>query len=291
MRTQHKSNGAVSKSRIALAFQERFADEARFIKAWFENPVATGAVSPSGRFLSRAMARYVNVASDGPVIELGPGTGPVTQALLQRGVDPARLILIEYDPAFCRLLERRFPGVRVVQGDAYNLSDTLAGVLDTPAAAIVSSLPLLNRPESDRVALLSDAFSLLAPTGVFVQFTYGMISPIPRRGVESVSFTAEASQPVWLNLPPARVWCYRPATAPAPRKANVAQRLVGNIRKHTNRVRDEILETRDRLETEIRLVKDRVRIDIAAHGTRVRDEVRSSQALEIIRKLNERRDR
>ena len=154
MRTQNKQTGAGNKSRIALAFQERFADEARFIKAWFENPVATGAVSPSGRFLSRAMARYVNVASDGPVIELGPGTGPVTQALLQRGLDPSRLILVEYDPAFCRLLERRFPGVRVVQGDAYNLRDTLAGVLDAPAAAVVSSLPLLNRPDPDRVALL-----------------------------------------------------------------------------------------------------------------------------------------
>ncbi len=291
MRTHQKPNGDGKKSRIAQAFQERFADEARFIKAWFGNPVATGAVSPSGRFLSRAMARYVDVASEGPVIELGPGTGPVTQALLQRGVDPSRLILVEFDVAFCRLLERRFPGVRVVQGDAYNLRETLAGVLDMPAAAVVSSLPLLNRPEADRIALLADAFGMLAPEGVFVQFTYGMLSPIPRRAAESVAFTAEASQPVWLNLPPARVWCYRPATSPFVRKANVAQRLVGNIKKHTNRVREDILETRDRLGTEIRLVKDRVRIDIAAHGTRMRDEVRSNSALDIIRKLGDRRDR
>lgn len=291
MRTDLKTKGAGSKSRIAHAFQERFTDEARFIKAWFENPVTTGAVAPSGRFLSRAMARYVNVASSGPVIELGPGTGPVTQALLQRGVDPSRLILVEYDPAFCRLLERRFPGVRVVQGDAYNLRQTLAGVLDAPAAAIVSSLPLLNRPEPSRIALLADAFNLLAPDGMFVQFTYGMISPIPRKGAAGLTFTAEASQPVWLNLPPARVWCYRPATAPVVRKVNAAQRLVGNLKKHTNRVRDEILETRDRLETELRLVKDRVRIDIAGHGTRVRDEVRASPALEMIRRLGERRDR
>lgn len=291
MRTHNNPSSVGGKSRIALAFQERFADEARFIKAWFENPVATGAVSPSGRFLSRAMARYVEVGSQGPVIELGPGTGPVTQALLHRGIDPARLVLVEYDPAFCRLLERRFPGVRVVQGDAYNLRRTLAGVLDLPAAAIVSSLPLLNRPEPDRLALLGDAFSLLASSGVFVQFTYGMISPIPRRHADGVAFTAEASQPVWLNLPPARVWCYRPASVLAPRGANVAQRFVRNIKKHTNRVRDEILETRDRLETEIRLAKDRVRMDIASHGTRVRDEVRASPALEIIRKLGDRRER
>ncbi len=291
MRTQNKTNGPGGKSRIALAFQERFADEASFIKTWFENPVATGAVSPSGRFLSRAKARYVNAASEGPVVELGPGTGPVTQALLERGVDPSRLVLVEYDLAFCGLLERRFPGVRVVQGDAYNLSKTLAGILDGPAAAVVSSLPLLNRPEPDRIALLADAFGMLGPDGVFVQFTYGMVSPMPRRRAQTVSFTAEASQPVWLNLPPARVWCYRPASAPLPPKANAAQRLVRNIKKHTNRVRDEILETRDQLGTRIRLAKDRVRIDIAGHGTRVRDEVRGNPALEIIRKFNERRER
>lgn len=290
MRTQNK-NGSGGKSRIAHALQERFGDEASFIKTWLENPGSTGAVSPSGRFLSRAMARYVSAASEGLVVELGPGTGPVTQALLQRGVDPSRLVLVEYDEAFCRLLERRFPGVRVVQGDAYNLSSTLAGLLDAPVAAIVSSLPLLNRPEPDRIALLSDAFSLLGPSGVFVQFTYGMISPIPRRAAQSVAFTAEASQPVWLNLPPARVWCYRPASAPVPRKANAAQRLVRNIKKHTNRMRDGILETRDRLGTEIRLVKDRVRIDIAGHGTRVRDEVRDNRALDIIRKFNDRGER
>lgn len=291
MRTHNKTNGPGGKSRIANAFQERFGDEASFIKTWFENPVATGAVSPSGRYLSRAMARYVSEASEGPVIELGPGTGPVTQALLERGVDPSRLILVEFDLAFCQLLERRFPGVRVVQGDAYNLSKTLAGVLDGPAAAVVSSLPLLNRPEPDRIALLADAFGMLGPDGVFVQFTYGMVSPIPRRAAQSVSYTAEASQPVWLNLPPARVWCYRPASAPQPRKVNAAQRLVRNIKKHTNRVRDEILETRDRLGTEIRLVKDRVRIDIASHGTRMRDEVRDNRALEVIRKFSERRER
>jgi len=289
VRTQNK-NGSGGKSRIALALQERFGDEASFIKTWLGNPGSTGAVSPSGRHLSRAMARFVSTAAEGPVVELGPGTGPVTQALLQRGVDPSRLVLVEYDEAFCRLLERRFPGVRVVQGDAYNLSATLAGVLDCPAAAIVSSLPLLNRPEPDRISLLADAFSLLGPTGVFVQFTYGMVSPIPRRAEQSVSFTSEASQPVWLNLPPARVWCYRPACAPVPRKANAAQRLVRNIKKQTNRVRDGFLETRDRLGTEIRLVKDRVRIDIEGHGTRVRDEVRDNRALDMIRKFNDRRE-
>jgi phosphatidylethanolamine/phosphatidyl-N-methylethanolamine N-methyltransferase len=113
-----------------VPLDERFADEARFFRTWFENPGVTGAVSPSGRALARTMARYVDPDLPGPIVELGPGTGPVTQALLRRGVSPSRLVLVEYEPKFCKLLERRFPGVRVIEGDAYRLGRTLEGLLD-----------------------------------------------------------------------------------------------------------------------------------------------------------------
>ena len=204
--------------------EERLADEARFIKTWFDNPVLTGAVSPSGRFLARMMARAVDPAGTAPIVELGPGTGPITQALLRRGVDPRRLVLVEFDGAFCRLLRRRFPLVQVVQGDAYDLRQSLRGVLVEPAAAVVSSLPLLNKPDAQRLSLLEDAFALMGAGGSFVQFTYGANSPVPR--VAHSPFEAEMSPPVWLNLPPARVWIYRrsgegrgEAFDPAPRDA------------------------------------------------------------------------
>ena len=130
--------------------EDRLADEARFIKTWFDNPILTGAVSPSGRFLARMMARAVDPSGTGPIVELGPGTGPITQALLSRGVDPLRLLLVEFDSAFCRLLRKRFPRVQVVQADAYDLRQSLNGALPVRAAAIVSSLPLLNKPDSQR---------------------------------------------------------------------------------------------------------------------------------------------
>ena len=187
--------------------EDRLADEARFIKTWLDNPVLTGAVSPSGRFLARMMARAVDPIGDGPIVELGPGTGPITEALLKRGVAPRRLVLVEFDGAFCRLLRKRFPGVHVVQGDAYRLAETLANVLAAPAASVVSSLPLLNKPDNERLALIADAFSLMGPRGTFVQFTYGMASPVPR--VAAAAYDAEVSPPIWLNLPPARVWVYR----------------------------------------------------------------------------------
>jgi phosphatidylethanolamine/phosphatidyl-N-methylethanolamine N-methyltransferase len=198
-----------------LPLDERLADEARFIKRWLDNPKATGAVSPSGRFLARAMASYVDPDADGPIIELGPGTGPVTEALLERGIAPERLILVEYDASFCKLLARRFPKARIVQGDAYRLAETLRPILKEPAACIVSSLPLLTRPERGRLNLLRDAFELMQPEGTFIQFTYGLASPVPLTSrLSGLRFRAEASHSVWLNLPPARVWVYRVGEAP-----------------------------------------------------------------------------
>ena len=252
-----------------LRLEERFADEARFIKSWLDNPFITGAVSPSGRFLARMMARYVDPLSTGPIIELGPGTGPVTEALLHRGVAQERLILVEYDAAFCKLLERRFPKARIVQGDAYNLSKTLAGVLSEPAAAVVSSLPLLTKPDATRLALLSDAFSLMDETGSFVQFTYGVTSPIPRKGKYNdridLSFTSESSPPVWLNLPPARVWVYKPSVGAHPVPKDLHQELLFRLREGKDRmqhqVKKEIEEARQKLRH-----KSQVLIDRAAHS-------------------------
>src|SRR6266446_8719077 len=85
----------------------RLDDEVRFIRTWIEKPLAIGAVTPSSRALARTMAGYVDPKLSGPVIELGPGTGPVTDALVAQGVDPSRLVLIEFDPTFCRLLRKR----------------------------------------------------------------------------------------------------------------------------------------------------------------------------------------
>ena len=209
---------ALSRPRL----EDRLADEARFIKTWLGKPALTGAVSPSGRFLARMMARAVDVAGTGPIVELGPGTGPITQALLKRGIDPGRLTLVEFDGTFCHLLRQRFPGVRVVQGDAYALRDSLGGVLNEPAAAVVSSLPLLNKPDALRLRLIEDAFALMAPDGVFVQFTYGMASPVPRAA--ATSFEADVSPPVWFNLPPARVWIYRRKGEGAARSFDVSPR-------------------------------------------------------------------
>src|SRR5580692_1880300 len=184
----------------------RLDDEVHFLRSWMEKPLATGAVMPSGKPLARAMAKFVDPGLDGHVIELGPGTGAVTEALVEQGVDPARLVLVEFNPVFCRLLRSRYPEATVVQGDAYRLKHLLGSLLRDPAAAVVSGLPLFNKPLRTRLRLISDAFGLLLPHAPFIQFTYAVVSPIPRNlpGVH-----ARSTERIWRNLPPAQVWVYR----------------------------------------------------------------------------------
>jgi phosphatidylethanolamine/phosphatidyl-N-methylethanolamine N-methyltransferase len=184
----------------------RLDDEMQFIRSWMEKPLRTGAVMPSSKALARTMARYVDPNSTGPVIELGPGTGPVTEALVEHGVDPARLVLVEFNPDFCRLLRTRYPAATVVQGDAYRLRRLLETTVREPAAAMVSGLPLLTKPLRTRLRLIADAMAILGPGAPFIQFTYAMMPPIPKA---LSGITAEPSNLIWMNLPPARVWVYR----------------------------------------------------------------------------------
>ncbi|MEN5084174.1 methyltransferase domain-containing protein [Bosea sp. TWI1241] len=198
------------KSRVRKAADEakaKLGDDARFLKSWIDSPGRTGAVAPSSPFLARRMASFVDPQVPGPVVEIGPGTGPVTEALIARGVAEERLVLVEFSPEFCELLRNRFPRATVIEGDAYALSRTLADRLEGRAAAVVSSLPLFNRPPPERLRLVRDAFdNVLTPGGPFIQFTYAMISPIPRKGS---GLKSQVSDWVLRNIPPARVWVYR----------------------------------------------------------------------------------
>lgn len=184
----------------------RLDDEVRFLRSWIDKPLHMGAVMPSGKALARTMAQYVDNDTTGPVIELGPGTGAITSALVAHGVDQKRLVLVEFNPTFCALLRERYPQATIVQGDAYTLRDTLWDVLKEPASAVVSGLPLVTKPMLTRLKLIRDAFTAMKPNAPFVQFTYSVAPPIPK-SLPGVS--TEASERIWMNLPPARVWVYR----------------------------------------------------------------------------------
>jgi phosphatidylethanolamine/phosphatidyl-N-methylethanolamine N-methyltransferase len=193
-------------ARKVKGLSAKLADEFRFIRSWAEKPLTTGAVSPSGPDLSRRMASFIETERNGPVLELGPGTGVVTHAILERGIKPERVVALEYNDDFCRLLRRRHPDMRVVRGDAYRLRDTLADVAPGSLASIVSSMPLFSRPREERRALLMEAFELLQPGAPFIQFSYALVPPV---APEPQVFSVQRSGWIVRNLPPARVWVYR----------------------------------------------------------------------------------
>jgi phosphatidylethanolamine/phosphatidyl-N-methylethanolamine N-methyltransferase len=134
----------------------------------------------------------------------------------------------------------------------------LRGRLRRPPAAIVSSLPLLLKPETQRLALLADAFDCMSPDGCFVQFTYGRVSPVRRDKASALDFHVEASPPVWLNLPPARVWIYRrhaqAAKSVVQRRPNPAQEFFDRLKLGTEKIHLD-------LKKEIAAAKARLRIE------------------------------
>lgn len=182
------------------------SDEFMFLRAWLRAPLVTAAMVPSGKLLSRALAEAVDPAVPGPVVELGPGTGPVTAALVQRGVSPDRLILIEYLPEFCDLLRRRYPTARVIAGDAFAAPEFLRSLDVGPLAAVVSCLPLYGKTPERRLGLLQDLLQLGTTGMPFVQATNFPRSPIP---FDEASIAGKASPRIWFNMFPAVVWTYR----------------------------------------------------------------------------------
>jgi phosphatidylethanolamine/phosphatidyl-N-methylethanolamine N-methyltransferase len=186
--------------------KHKVLEEVRFLRNWVENPRQIGAVTSSSPALAKLMARYVDPDGPGSVIELGPGTGVVTKALLDRGVPPDRLVTIEYEPEFCAILRDRFPGTVVVHGDAYTLNDTVGDVVRLPVTAVVSSLPLILKPLPVRLRLLDEAFEMMKPGSPFIQFSYALVPPIPHGAGR---YEIERTNWVVMNLPPARVWIYR----------------------------------------------------------------------------------
>jgi phosphatidylethanolamine/phosphatidyl-N-methylethanolamine N-methyltransferase len=187
-----------------------------FLARWLKAPHRMGAVVPSGRGLARAMAREIDPATEGNVVELGGGTGSITRALLERGVKPGRLIVVERDARLAAMLRKRFPGVKVVRGDAAQLSSLLLPLGVTSADAVVSSLPLLSMPKRLRGRIVEESFALLGAHGRFVQFTYGVASPLP---APELGLAGEVADRIWANFPPAAVWRFRRLAEPRARVA------------------------------------------------------------------------
>ncbi len=180
-----------------------------FLGRWLRHPIRVGSVAPSGRALARALTRAATWGAGANVIELGAGTGAITAALLEIGVRPEQLVIIERDPALARVLRSRFPGCRVVQADAMELRSVCADLGVSRASAVISSLPRVGWSRGKQIAILEHSFELLGRDGVFVDYSYLPWSPLPRKLLKSREIRRNAKGWVAWNLPPARIWQYQ----------------------------------------------------------------------------------
>ena len=188
------------------------AGTALFLKRWLRQPFAMGAVVPSGKLLTQAVARTTLAelqGRPGHVIELGAGTGEVTKALLAVGIEPQRLVLVERDHELADYLRGHFKGPRIVQGDAAALPALLAANDIEGVAAVVSSLPLLSLPSELVKGIVQGVFEALPREAALVQFTYGPKPPVPRALREQLGLVSKNGRRIWRNVPPAVVWTFR----------------------------------------------------------------------------------
>jgi len=191
--------------KVKEKFGQKFDEEIRFFKGWMSNSRAVGAILPTSSFTARRMASVVNPRSGLPVLELGPGTGVITKAILERGVAPERLVSVEYSTDFFNQLKEHFPDVQFINGDAFDLARTLGAFKDQQFDSVISAVPLLNFPMHRRVALIEDLLARIPVGRPVVQISYGPLSPVvampDRYRIQHFDFVVR-------NLPPAQLWVY-----------------------------------------------------------------------------------
>jgi phosphatidylethanolamine/phosphatidyl-N-methylethanolamine N-methyltransferase len=197
-------------------FTERFDEELRFFRGWVDKPKAVGSIIPTSGVTARRMASVIDPTSGLPVLELGPGTGVITRAILERGVKPENLFAVEYAPEFVTHLKARFPDVNLIRGDAFNLDDTLGEHAGLTFDSVISGVPLLNFPTEQRVRYVESLLDRLPAGRPIVQLTYGPRSPVPAgRG----NYRVTRYDFIFRNIPPTTLWLYSRGepVLPAPR--------------------------------------------------------------------------
>jgi phosphatidylethanolamine/phosphatidyl-N-methylethanolamine N-methyltransferase len=184
-----------------------------FVRSLLRNPSAVGALAPSSPRVSKLVASSVNGGTSS-VLEIGAGTGSITGALLEHGVQPERLFLIERDPSLVAYLQDRFPGVRVRCGDAVHASHILSNESVGAVKTVVSSMPICNLSTPEKISTVRAILKALAPGGQLLQLTYAATCPLP---IRTLNLEAERVGSVWMNLPPAYVWRFTRIRSPAAR--------------------------------------------------------------------------
>jgi phospholipid N-methyltransferase len=177
------------------------------LRRFIANPRRFGAVAPSSRALAERITENID-PKRGPVIELGPGTGVFTRALLDRQVAEKDLILVESDPHLAEKLSERFPAAHVVCHDAETLTEASL-MSGQKVASVISGLPLRNFSKQKVASILQSLFGVMTGTGDFYQFTYANSCPVDDDVLDRLDLEARNLGRIWRNFPPATVYRFR----------------------------------------------------------------------------------
>lgn len=180
-----------------------------FVRGWLRDPVGVGLPFPSSPSTARRLAEAALHASiaDGLVLELGAGTGAVTAALIDAGCPVRRIVAVEHDAELCRSLERRFPGLAVLEGDALELGALLEAAKLSSLAVVICGLPMRAIPSEAATRCYGDAFDAMPPGGAIIQYTYGLRPPVDPQAA-TPPFEATFVGREWRNFPPMGIWRY-----------------------------------------------------------------------------------
>jgi len=185
------------------------ANPLMFFRRWLANPLQMGSVVPSSAALCQRVVRHTRRAADEAILELGAGTGVISRALLESGVPPERLIVVEIVRDMVEHLRSVLPDVLVIEGDARKLADLVPRHWHGRIGSVVCGIPLVLLPRAEQRRFI-DAIEAVAPGRGFLHYSYCVTSPLPYRR-HALAARREAWTP--LNFPPASVWRYQPESA------------------------------------------------------------------------------
>jgi phosphatidylethanolamine/phosphatidyl-N-methylethanolamine N-methyltransferase len=188
-------------------FGQDIANAGLFFRRWLANPLQMGSIVPSSAALCRRIVAQTHYAEDEAVLELGAGTGVISKALLEGGLQPERLFVVEIVRDMANHLREQLPGANVIEGDARRLPALIPSEWHGKIGTVVVGIPLVLLPVEEQRRFI-DAIEAVAPKRGFILYSYCVTSPLPWKQHKLV---AKREQWTPLNFPPASVWRYTPA--------------------------------------------------------------------------------
>ena len=185
-------------------------DKMKLLYLWFKNyikhPLEIGAIFPTSKITSKLMASELDIKKDSIVVELGPGTGKITQAILDKGVNEKNLILVEINDQFSNALKIKYPKINIFSEDAVTFFEKFEERYKRKIDIIISAIPLVSLDKNNNDLLCDLAIKNLSSKGKFIQITYFIKCSFSENIIKKLQLKKSLVGFSLINIPPAFVW-------------------------------------------------------------------------------------